>query len=385
MKRVFFKKFNRIPLNNYDILNKGISYHAKLHIDLCKFVKLTPFNWNSNEAKIEIKEENWKSGRILVYAIHLTILLLMLYETIQNSILRKDADSQGNFVRMTLLILQIGTPVYHQVVWSDTLEFCALLNGLLNFNKLQIGNLNNSTVRMVLSVVKISTLLCPLSFAMVMIFAPMTPPFPTSLITLRETWNRAGFLILVEIVEIWNMLEYMLHGYFICSVVILANAGIYIGIKSIENRSIKSALPKYRIIQLLAVQTNVCFRNSVHLSITFVCILLGIVCNGAVVKYYNLLSPRALVAMVVVGAQTNVIGLLCYRIPGMVNWMSRALLQNWKRELSRRRNVVERKCLRSLSQLKVQFGNVNFFERKTCLVVVDFQIQQTINMLLLMQ
>ncbi|CAL8076477.1 unnamed protein product [Orchesella dallaii] len=135
---------------------------------------------------------------------------------------------------------------------------------------------------------------------------------------------------------------------------------------------------------LLSTYINVQFRNSLHFSILIAVILLGILSSTAAIKYHDEMPSTMMYVVTVVSVDSTVTSLFIAMIPGKVNGISKDVIHSWRRQYSSGINKLERKVIRSLREIKIQFGMANFFEKDTCLVVVDFQILRTVDVLLLM-
>jgi len=142
----------------------------------------------------------------------------------------------------------------------------------------------------------------------------------------------------------------------------------------------------YRQIQLICCYTNVCFKKSAFLGLTVAVILIDVTSFTACISSAGTLAPRILFVLVIISLNLNAITLIAYRFPGMVNRMSQEVIRGWKKHADYKGiRCLEYKFMKSCQQIKIRFGDVNFFEVSTCLVIVDFKLQQTINLKLVTQ
>jgi len=146
---------------------------------------------------------------------------------------------------------------------------------------------------------------------------------------------------------------------------------------------LKTQFEDYRTIQLICCYTNVCFQKTIFLWVTVITIIMDIVTITSCLSYNASLPPRILVVLMRMSLNVNVITIFAYRFPGMLNKMSKEIVQEWKTIVQVKGRKWESRFAKSCQQLKIRFGEVNYFEESTCLTIVDFKFQQTINLKLI--
>ncbi|CAL8076471.1 unnamed protein product [Orchesella dallaii] len=144
------------------------------------------------------------------------------------------------------------------------------------------------------------------------------------------------------------------------------------------------SIKKHNNLSLLSTYINIQFRKSLQFSLVIAAILVGILTSTAAIKYHDTMPSTMMYVVAVAGVDATVTSLFIAMIPGKVNGISKDIIHGWKRQYSCGVNKLERKVIRSLREIKIQFGTANYFERGTCLAVVDFQILRTVDVLLLM-
>lgn len=78
-----------------------------------------------------------------------------------------------------------------------------------------------------------------------------------------------------------------------------------------------------------------------------------------------------------------------YRFPGQANEKSKVIKQIWKRHViysstKGKQRKIEKTTIKSFQDIKIMFGSVNFYEKMTSLVIVNFVIEKSIRVMLLL-
>jgi len=84
-----------------------------------------------------------------------------------------------------------------------------------------------------------------------------------------------------------------------------------------------------------------------------------------------------------VAGNTAGVTMLAGRIPGMINWTTEQLIGRWKNKFQTGMRKWERKYALSCRPIRICFGDANFFERATSLVIVGFQFEHTASLILI--
>lgn len=78
-----------------------------------------------------------------------------------------------------------------------------------------------------------------------------------------------------------------------------------------------------------------------------------------------------------------------YIFPGQALCASRATKQQWRKSIIKNQGLCDkayqRKLFRACSDVKLRFGSVNYYGRTTALVVVQFVIEKSLKVMLLLK
>ncbi|CAL8076457.1 unnamed protein product [Orchesella dallaii] len=365
----------------------SIQHQAENYAGLCKIPKITPFEYDPAKQVLRVVKPWWNMKKVLVFSIHTGIAMSSLFEIIFSAIIQHEIDKQPLLLRILLFSILCWSFVYHYHIWSDAEGFCSLINGIVRFNKLETGNLDTKVMRRILLAMKQGILLTGFAICSLMVACPHIPPFPTSLLEYTPTpWRWHTFVVQIALmaIEVWNVVSWICHGALVFYCILLCNAAMYIGVKSLKKYSFQESIKKHNSLLVLATYINVQFRNSMHFSILISVILLGTLTFTAAIKYHNTMPSTMMYVVVVIIVDCFVTSQFLVMIPGKVHGISKDVIHGWKRQYSCGIKKLERKIVRSLREIKIQFGTANLFERGTCLVVMDFQIRNTVDVLLLM-
>ncbi|CAL8076462.1 unnamed protein product [Orchesella dallaii] len=365
----------------------SIQHQAGNYASLCKLPKITPFEWDPVRELLTVIKPWWNLKKALVLSIHIGIGISSLFEIIFSTAIQPAINKHELLLRILLSNIICWSFVYHYHIWSDSEGFCALLNCIIRFNKLETGNLDTKVMRRILVAFKQGMMLTGIAIGLLIVACPQTPPYPTSLLQYIPTpWGWYTFIafVVLKMIEVWNLVSWICYTALVCFCAVLCNSAMYVGCKSLKKFSFKESIKKHSILSLLATYINVQFRNSLHFSILIAVILLGILSSTAAIKYHDAMPSTMMYVVAVVSADSTATSLFIAMIPGKVNGISKDVIHAWRRQYSCGINKLERKVIRSLREIKIQFGTANFFEKDTCLVVVNFQILRTVDVLLLM-
>ncbi|CAL8076491.1 unnamed protein product [Orchesella dallaii] len=385
--RIEFPKLSSTKPNStnwQNIFVANIKDHVRFHAKLCKLPIITPFLWDNERELLRVNKFAWKVKKSLVLSIHLCIVIAMLSEIVAFVLVSKNADKFAALLRIVFFCLISCPFLYHQHAWSDSEGLCTLLNCIAQFNQLKTGNLDTLWIRTILTVMQMSMFLATCLVTVLMAFCPDFPPFPSSLLVyVPQGWLVIIIRMVVTTIQVWNVISWMCHAGLILCCALLCNGAMYIGVHSLTKYPYPSnqSLKKYRQLLLLGTYINLQFRKSIQLALLMAVIALGILCFSATIKCHAEVSFMVLGIIILITVNAVVASSLMAAIPGKVNGMSKELLNDWKPKSVKGR--LDKKTVRSLREIKLQFGTANYFERNTCLAVMDFQIEKTVDLLLL--
>ncbi|CAL8116164.1 unnamed protein product [Orchesella dallaii] len=182
---------------------------------------------------------------------------------------------------------------------------------------------------------------------------------------------------------------YGIDAFIIVFGALLSTLGLWTAVRSLKRRSndtgISLLFQKYRMIQVLACYKNACFQKSIFLGLTFELIVLNIVSFAGLITFYGSLKPSILFLLTLLNITVIGVAASVYKIPGMVNLLSKDVIAGWKRNVDGRyrRSRLESRILKSCSEIKIRFGEMNYFEAATSLTIINFQVEKTVNFVLL--
>lgn len=153
--------------------------------------------------------------------------------------------------------------------------------------------------------------------------------------------------------------------------------------------NIKVLLLKYSYIQIHTQKINTCFQ------VTFALYIKPILMFACIVPATLLINPKlrattssaGLLLCLYVCINAYIMLAIGYYIPGKVNSISRQNLELFKSMLEKADGVYSRlECsykMKSCRDIRIYIGSTNFYERTTALNILEFVIDQTINITLL--
>lgn len=146
---------------------------------------------------------------------------------------------------------------------------------------------------------------------------------------------------------------------------------------------------KYRKLQMYAVIVSNCYQNTIAIKSKVIliaeCIVMG-ACTFNPKLRSTLTIPRLLACSCLYFNICFVMA-IGYYFPGRTNSLSTYIQQNWKSKLivSSGKKALEFKLeLRSFRSIRIMIGSVNYYEKGTPLHVIDFLVEKTVSLLLLM-
>ncbi|CAL8116168.1 unnamed protein product [Orchesella dallaii] len=380
------------------VQSKIIETHLKWHLNLCETAGLSPYSWDSDTQRVTINGRHFELGKKCTGLImYIAIFLAMFYETVVYGYLGSTStpnENQELLNRMVFMTIYGGSILYFIFNESHSHELVALINELMS--KLErnptFGRINVTAMKLALRLHLMSVILT-FGILVMMVMVPTLPPFPTCLLYKMEFWDYSWTTLMLRIIltmlQMWTFALYIFDGYLILLGAILSTIGLWTGVSAIKrlntHTNLNKRLQKYRMIQLLACYTNACFQKTIYLGGTVLIILANIVCLAAFMTYHDSLAPSMLMVLVLIIVEVTGIAVFVFKILGMINHVSKEGTNGWKQRVGIRgvRQKWESRMVKSCSEIKIKFGEVNYFEAITSLVIVDFQVEKTINLILL--
>ncbi|CAL8147111.1 unnamed protein product [Orchesella dallaii] len=223
------------------------------------------------------------------------------------------------------------------------------------------------------------------------LLCPDTRPFPSSLISKRMASENQVIAFaarsFLSVAYAWNFVSFGLHGYLIINSVIICVGILYITVyelkRNTNNRFLHKNTQKYQMLQLVSGRLNGCFQNTVFFWFTVIIVMVGSSGMTGCIMFYGNLKTSSLIVLMMLASHAVTITVTAFKFPGLVNWMSKQILHGWEVNLPNGCGKWRRKYILSFREIRIHFGGVNFYEKNTCVNIFDFQIQITINLILL--
>ncbi len=183
----------------------------------------------------------------------------------------------------------------------------------------------------------------------------------------------------------------------------------YVGLYHLTKRSLfsieinkaivgKELIRGYKNLRILTILTNDCFQKVVALPLKILmmstCVLTGIILWES--KLRRTTSPLELYLCLYIITNLYIFIIIAYSLPGQANYNSRIIVQKSKQWLTticlqnRIQSVVSRirlktlqKVMTSCGEIRIRFAGFNFYERQTWIILVEFMLEFTINLVLM--
>ncbi|CAL8120976.1 unnamed protein product [Orchesella dallaii] len=375
-----------------------IQTHLKWYLCLCETTGVSPYSWDANTQRITINGRHFQLEKKWIGLImYIAIFLAMFYETVVYGYGGSTSTANGNqhlLPRIVNMTTYGGSVLYFIFNESHSHELVALINELMS--KLErhptFGGTNIKVIKLALRI-HFMSLTIAVGIMVMMVMAPKMPPFPTCLLykmqIMENSWIPLMLRIILTSLQMWTFALYVFDGYLILLGALLSTIGLWTGVRAIKRPNIDPnlnlRLQQYRMIQLLACYTNACFQKTIYLGITVILILANIECLAAFITYHDSLASSMLTVLVLVIVDMTGMAIFVYKILGMVNQVSKEVSNGWKQRvgISGVRQKWESRMVKSCPEIKIKFGEVSYFEAKTSLVIADFQVEKTIDLILL--
>lgn len=236
----------------------------------------------------------------------------------------------------------------------------------------------------------ITVILIPLAVACLTMTSPCFPPLLTSLLCRpnRNTGHKLTHSLFVQMS--FSILEFaqchlasLTATYYVILFLGTATSTLWLDCKALAEScaTLEDQIILYRGIQIYEKIQNSCIRDRIFLTLALLGPLLQVLTGFAVIEVENSGNFSMSVVCGLLYCIMSSLTLFTFSITGQVNEVS----LNW---IAARRGLcktkIERKTMRSLVAVRIQFGS-NFVEGLTPLVVLQFCFQQTASLLLMRQ
>lgn len=193
--------------------------------------------------------------------------------------------------------------------------------------------------------------------------------------------------------EVWTFASFGGYAIFICYYgMYCGHAGIQILTQKFQTQKFNGyrTITNYRKLLIRVELVNTCYQRIVAITVKLILMPVSVVFGAVLIKLRNSTSFDVVFILGYLLISCYFAMSFGYYFPGRANSISKRIIPQWKSDLvlsfQRERNEfkVTQKVLNSLQQVKIRFGSVSFYERGTSIVIVNFLLEKTISLALLM-
>ncbi len=275
------------------------------------------------------------------------------------------------------------------------LEFSASINTLFR----NIAILQCSTVAKILLFISSFATLCLIFMFAIFEALFKYDPIKEEFLTNVPSIFLIPYKVIVNCYEIWNIAVLasigslvIINGMFLSYIALaLKSNELFQQTKQLSGSKLESnllkSLQQYKQLDLLATLSNNCFKKAIALPFQIM------VFSTAIFLGVNIFHPgiRATTSNVGIAfcsytlLYIYLVLIIGYSYPGRVHHISQNLRHVWKKIIwSNRLLMKHRRSVFACKDIRIHFGSVNFYERGTTLVLLNFITEKTISMVLLM-
>lgn len=310
---------------------------------------------------------------------------------------KAQAGIASNF-GLDLGVAGLGVTIFHYFYHNSEL-LAALLNSFGGDQKK-----NSNAIKFVALQAPLITISGGMGYAMIQFLEWWSPnhmsrKFTEYWRTLRvgPDWVLAGGRVLLHFYEWWNVIWTWPLGTLICFCgMSIGYEIIYDGVHVIHSRAKKDKEPiattfmAYRRLQVFTGVINESFQlYAIHLKV--ICMVWAVLTTVLVTQEHirTAMSPPKLALSIFQIAECYVIFIFAYTFPGRAHWKSRKVKKLWQRKLVLTRFQVNvniwKRHIQSAPEIKIRFGSVNYYGRMTSLNVVQFVVEKSLKLMLLLK
>lgn len=353
------------------------------------------------ETKSDVR---WKISLKWILCVHIMSCLtkgLILFKDFIIDGLSIDGN-QFTKISVWVLLFAAGTYLY-LFPFRKSNELTILINNLFNIDAVR----KFRGITLFVSISMLIATIVPVFYVVMMVFSnidPITAYLEQNIENLSIFYQT--IIVIFKIYDFWNfcyacrlacflVFEIMFASYL--AMIILVNKidrKNYANISQ-SSQKLKQSFLEYRKIVIHTEMVNSCFKNSVALPYKTTAIIFAVLMGTVALNSGLRDSSNLSVFVMAVYAVVNLTLFLAvgYSIPGIVNAVSKNIKVGWSKIIARRvnRNVCSLKMLRELRQdakanrdIRIYFGDLNYYERDTGVNILRFMIDSTIGLVLMM-
>ncbi|OXA62575.1 hypothetical protein Fcan01_01536 [Folsomia candida] len=244
---------------------------------------------------------------------------------------------------------------------------------------------------------EISLPVIPILQFILLIYKPCTPPFIMSMSANCNTTQSVHSCnsivgILVNVLELWMALHTLYSGSIWVYFALCAGIGCFLyylnvihsQLVSIRTKhDLKECIRLYKALQVLEKSFNAFIMNRVLPTAITLVPGLQIVAQYVCIRLNTEIPMPGFLVFPLIGVNAIIYDILIFTVASSVHNLSQDILQSFCRKISGiSMDPVERRRTKCCSVLKIKFGS-NFIDRGTPLVIQDFCMNQTVNLVLI--
>ncbi|CAL8068228.1 unnamed protein product [Orchesella dallaii] len=370
--------------------------HVRFYVNLCRLSGYSPFSWDSEMNQVTVRKDKWKmKNNKVALALYFGVFIAMIYKLGLDCILKKPEDGKQNdskqfLIGVIFLLIQVNGATYFSLVEYHGPAYAALLNEIIRKSRRQGIH---KGIKIALNTLMISVAFMSVITFLVIAISQENLPLPASLI-LRTSLPKNNWMTRVLILSITLITLRSITCYWFMGITVFCGLFLSVGTLWESTRKLYNMVQKkksklshqftmYLRTQLLCCYTNLCFQKTIFFWLTIIISAIDVICLTTCLLASGTLAPGLIVIMMLLSLHVNIVSIFEYRLPGIMNQMSKDIIQAWKSNNQKGRRSWEAKFVRSCSELRIRFGEVNFFDTSTGLIVLNYKIQQIISFVLI--
>lgn len=351
----------------------------------------TPFGLNTTNNLVVLRSNS--IFFLFVSYLHYLTSIYGLYDNSQSvrfTILSLQPDgSLLGVLLMNIYITFVSTTVLI-FLKRKTPTFVNLVNFLNNYNELNLGlgTFQTNLVKVIVIQPLLITIPCSILILVVLL---SNIEFHTA-----NNWSQVTWNLVFNLYRWWDwtwvvQLD-LLVGF--CGLFV-AYAAVYLGSRSVfkEARNGYQTLSweHYQKLQIVTRLVNECFQDEYAIGIMASLMCWAVLATSVILSpnMRSILPGEFILVFVLLLFEIYAFFVIGYTFPGKALCASRATKNHWKMFVDFRQNGAneqyQKRKVRACADIKLRFGSVNYYGRMTALAVVQFVIEKSLKVMLLMK
>ncbi|OXA47716.1 hypothetical protein Fcan01_17514 [Folsomia candida] len=365
----------------------------KRHLALCSYLKTFPYDFNPETRRL-FKVTDGECGM----RHRLMCLIILAYmSTLLLGLIMGNHSAAARIIGIVFFMtycLPVGQ-------WNYNLEMTPVqvLNAFMDFETKVLKDRENMKMSLLaramalfMHVAHFSVIAVPMAAFALILVRPCTPPFLLSLSNQCEGIVWYGPAIIIPLFELWIGLQFFITG------TVWSFFGIFVSVVTLQTYfrilnsqilasvsldDVNQVIQKYRGIQVLEKHLNEWLKPVLVPSLITLAPSLQILSQYVCIQMHNDIPMPGFLVVPLIVQNTIIVNILVFTLASYVFSSSARVMQNIKRRIRKepRRSTIK-KDLKACSIMKIKFGT-NFVDRGTPLVIQDFCLSQTMQLLLI--